>query len=98
MIRLPEGLCAMDKALACHAGGQGSNLDITKDFSAPILLGTHAICTLSHTIPVVTCSSINTWHGGVKREKSWQNSNSVICEVKNRYNSNVWEDGCLKKV
>ena len=28
----PEGHSAMDKALACHAGGQGLNPDITKDF------------------------------------------------------------------
>ena len=30
---------AMYKALACHAGGQGSNPDTTKDFSAPIPSG-----------------------------------------------------------
>ena len=38
----------MDIALACHAGGRGLNPDTTKDFSAPIFLGTPAMCTLSH--------------------------------------------------
>ena len=37
----------MDKALASHAGGQGSNLDKTKDFIAPILSRIPATCTLS---------------------------------------------------
>ena len=30
--KLPEGHSAMNKALACHTGGWGSNLDMTKDF------------------------------------------------------------------
>ena len=56
----PEGHCAMNKALACHAGGQGSNPDTTK---VPILSGTPAMCTLSLTMPIITCSSVNTCHG-----------------------------------
>ena len=44
---LPKGYSTMDKALPCHAGGRGSNLDMTKDFSAPILLGPPAMCSLS---------------------------------------------------
>ena len=50
---------AMDEALACHAG---LNPDMTKDFSAPILLGNPAMCTLTLTMLVVTCSSLNTCH------------------------------------
>ena len=42
---------AMDKALACHAGGQELNPDTTKDFSVPILLGNPTMCTLSLTMP-----------------------------------------------
>ena len=56
----------MDKALACHTGGQGSNPDMTKVYSAPILLG-YPQCALSFTMPVVTCSSVNTCHGGGKK-------------------------------
>ena len=43
-----EGGSTRDKALACHAGSWGSNPDTTKVYSAPILSGTHAMCTLSH--------------------------------------------------
>ena len=35
----------MDKAFSCHTGGRGSNQDMTKDFSVPILLGTPATYT-----------------------------------------------------
>ena len=31
-LKLLEGHSTMDNALACHAGGHGSNLDATKDF------------------------------------------------------------------
>ena len=48
---------------AMQAAG-GSNPDTTKDLSAPILSGTPAMCTLSLTMPVITCSSMNTCHGG----------------------------------
>ena len=65
----------MDKALACHAGSQALNQDMTKDFSAPILSGTPAMCTLSPTMPVVTCSSVNTCHGGGKK-------NGIMVKVK----------------
>ena len=34
---------AMDKALACHAIGSDSNPVTTKDFSAPIILGTPSL-------------------------------------------------------
>ena len=34
----PEGHSTMDKALACHTGGQGSNPNTTNVYSAPILL------------------------------------------------------------
>ena len=37
----------MDKALAWHTGGWGFNLDTTNIYSAPILSGTPAMCTLS---------------------------------------------------
>ena len=60
---------AMDKALACHTGSRGSNSDMTKVYSAPILSGTPP-CSLSLTMPVVTCLSVNTCHmGGKKRGK-----------------------------
>ena len=39
-VELPEGCSAMDKELSRHSGSLGSNLDIPKIFSAPILLGT----------------------------------------------------------
>ena len=57
----------MDKALACHTGGWGWNLDKTKVYSAPILSGTPVICTLSLTMPAATCSSVNTCQGEVKK-------------------------------
>ena len=38
----------MDKALACHAGDQDSNLDTTKVYSAPYPLGYPTMCILSH--------------------------------------------------
>ena len=44
---LPEGYSAIDKALACHTGSRGSNPEMTKVYSAPILFGTPAMCTLS---------------------------------------------------
>ena len=50
----------MDKALACYPGSQGLNPDTIEDFSAPILSSTPATCTLSLTIQVVMCSSLNT--------------------------------------
>ena len=37
----------IDKALACHTGVQVQNLDTTQDFSAPILSGIPAMCTIS---------------------------------------------------
>ena len=40
---LPEGHSTMDKALTRHPVGWGSNPDMTKDFNAPILLGTSPI-------------------------------------------------------
>ena len=52
----------MDKALACHTGSRGSNPDMTKVESAPILSGTSAMCTFSLTMPVVKCFSVNTCH------------------------------------
>ena len=54
---VPKGHRAMDKALACHPGGQGSNPD---RFSYP--LGFLATCTICLTIHVVTRSSVNTCH------------------------------------
>ena len=56
----------MDKALACHAGGQGSNPDTIKGFSVPILSGTPAMCSLSLTMPVIMCFSVNTCYAGGK--------------------------------
>ena len=63
----PEGHSAMDDALAWHKGGQGLNPDTTKAYSAPILLGTPAMCTPSQTMPVVLCYSVNTCHGRGKK-------------------------------
>ena len=60
-------LGAMDKALACYAGGWGSNPDTTKVYSAPILSVTSAMCTLSLTMAVVICYSLNTCHGEGKK-------------------------------
>ena len=60
----PVGESAIDKALAWHTGGQGSNPDMTKVYSAPILTGTPAI---TPAMPVVMCSSMNTWHGAGKK-------------------------------
>ena len=57
----------MDKALTWHTGIQGSNPDTSKVYRAPILLGTPAMCTLSLTMPVITCSSMNTCHRGGKK-------------------------------
>ena len=37
-LHLHEGHCAINKALACHAGGRGLNPDTTKVYSAPIFL------------------------------------------------------------
>ena len=56
----------MGKVLACHAGGRGSNPDTTKDFSAPILLDTPTMSTLSLAMTVVKCYSMNVT-GGKKR-------------------------------
>ena len=68
---LPEGHSAMDKALGWHTGFRGSNPHTTRVYSAPILSGTPAMCTLSHTMPVITSSSMNLVTGEVKREESW---------------------------
>ena len=46
--QMPKGHSATDKALPWHTGGRDSNPDTTKAYSAPILSGTHANCTLSH--------------------------------------------------
>ena len=73
----------MDKALACQAGGRGSNPDTTKEFSAPILSGTPAMCTLSLTMPVVTCSSMNTCHGVGKKERN-RGKIKILAEVKSK--------------
>ena len=54
----------MDKALTYHAGSQALNLDTTKDFRAPILLGTPATRTLSFAGHAIMCSSVNTCHRG----------------------------------
>ena len=74
----PKGHSAMDKAVACHAGGRGSNPGTTKVYSAPILSGPPAMCALSLTMPVITCSSMNICPRRVKRELSWQNPSSAI--------------------
>ena len=63
----PKGHDAMDKALAWRTDGWGSNSDTTKVYSAPILLDTPTMWTLSLTMPVVMCCSVNTCHGGGKK-------------------------------
>ena len=64
---LARGHSAMDKALALYTGGWGSNQDTTKVYSTPILPGNPATCTLSLTMPILTCSSANTCHRGGKK-------------------------------
>ena len=59
----------MDKALACHTGGLGSNPDTTKDFSAPILSCTPP-CALSLSCHYVIQNEYLS-QGKVKREESW---------------------------
>ena len=73
-MEMPEGHGVMDNALACHAGGRGSNPDKTKNFSVSekfknVLPSTRVpvMGTLSLTMPVVACFSMNTCHGGGKR-------------------------------
>ena len=56
----PEGHTAMDKALACHTGSRGLKPNMTKVYGAAILSGTPTMCTLSLTILIVKCSSMNT--------------------------------------
>ena len=63
-----KGHGAMDKALACHTGCQGSNLDTTKFYSAPILSGTPA-CALSLSLTKPQAWILVTEQ--VKREESW---------------------------
>ena len=72
---LPKGHSVIDKALAWHDGGRGSNPghnqeQIHKMCSHPLWYPT--MWTLSLTMPVVTCTSVNTCHGDVKREESWK--------------------------
>ena len=54
---MPEWQNAIDRALACYAGGPGLNVDGTKVFSAPILSGAPppAACTHSPNWKQVTC-------------------------------------------
>ena len=59
--RIAEGHCTMDKALACYAGSQGSNRIIPKILVLQ-LSQVPPPCALSLTMPVVTCSSVNTCH------------------------------------
>ena len=54
----------MDKALTCHAGGQGSYPDTTNIL---VLLSTQIPLPLSHTMSDVTCSSVNHCAGEKKR-------------------------------
>ena len=61
-----QGKSAMDKAVTCQAGGRGSNPDTSKDFKPSWVPATHS---LSLTMPVITCSSVNTCQGKVKREE-----------------------------
>ena len=63
ILTMPEGHSAMDKALACHAGSQCSNPDMTKVYGAPILSGTLSLsqCMLSHALEKIT------YHGGGKK-------------------------------
>ena len=77
----------MDKALACHTGGWGSNLDMTKVYSAPILLGPPAMGTLSHNACRHELQHEYLLQGGKKRGniESWLNS------------CHVWEKGGVKK-
>ena len=79
---MPEGHSATDKALAWHTGSQGSNPDIQtwpKCF--------YPLCTLSLTMPVVTCSSVYTCHGGGKKRAAMIKSLQRHLEAKHRYKS-----------
>ena len=66
-IASPRGITPLLKHLPAMHGSQGSNPDVTKVYSAPILSGTppHA---LSLTMPEVMRSRVNTFQGEVKRE------------------------------
>ena len=110
----------MDKALTCHAGGQGSNRGQDQEFFwfrnfKTVLLSSRVPCnvnSLSITMPVVTCSSMNTCHRRGKREESWKshrdqliaskgdlcnNPSSAISEAKHRYKCVLWDKSRGKK-
>ena len=55
----------MDKALACQAGGQGLNPDMTKYL---VLLISRVPTPRAPSMPFVTCSSLNICHGGGKKK------------------------------
>ena len=88
---MPEGHSTTDKALAGHAGSWGSNPDMLKVYSAPIQSGTPTMRTLSLTMPVVMCSSVNACHGVGENRGIMINPSSAICEGKHIYKSHVWE-------
>ena len=61
----------MDLVLACHASGGGSNPDMPKDFSAPILSGT-PLCALSLSQSLLSHASARLLvMGEGKREELW---------------------------
>ena len=71
------------------------NPETFKDFSAPILSGTlPCAVTLSLTIPVVTCTSVNTCQGEVKREELWLN---LCLRGKTQINEQYMGERGLKK-
>ena len=83
----PQGHSPMDKALTCHTGSWGSNQDTTKGFfnpekriSAPFLLGTPAVYTLSINCLELPWKQV-TCHGRVKERNCSKNHSSAICEA-----------------
>ena len=62
----PEGHSAIEKALACHAGGQGLE-KFTVLLSSRLL---HDVQSFSLTMSVIMCSSKNTCHGEGKKRAS----------------------------
>ena len=75
-----DGHSAMEKALAFHAGGWGSNPETTKDFYCSYPFGYPATCTLFHN--ALMHSSMNTWHRG-------RNCGKIIAAPSVRQNTDI---------
>ena len=83
----------MDKALACHTGGLGLNLDTTKFYCAPIFSRTPAMCTLSHNACCHMLQHEYLSQGRYKESNHCKSISRAICKAKHSYKSDVWEKG-----